>query len=65
MWLEVDIPQMKHRGEQSVDTIQLLWGEAQDVHGTQQTSEVLPVIFTFYSTVSSLQTCPFMNTHTD
>lgn len=55
MWLEVDVPQMKDRGKKSVDAILLLWGETQDVHGTQQTPEVLPVILSLYGTVPSLQ----------
>lgn len=54
MWLEVDIPQMKDRRQESVDTSLLLWGETQDVHGIQQTPEVLPIILTVYGAVPSL-----------
>lgn len=52
--LEVDIPQMKDRGQQSVDAVLLLWSETQDVHGVQQTPEVLPIILPLDSTIPSL-----------
>ncbi|TNN75926.1 hypothetical protein EYF80_013896 [Liparis tanakae] len=43
---------MKDGGQQSVDAALLLWGETQDVHGVQQTPEVVPVILPLYSTRS-------------
>jgi len=54
--LEEDVPQMKDGGQQSVDAALLLWGETQDVHGVQQTPEVVPVILPLDSTISSLHT---------
>lgn len=56
MWLEVDVSQMKDRRQEPVDTSLLLWGETQDVHGTQQTPEVLPIILPLYGAVPSLHT---------
>lgn len=56
MWLEVDIAQMKDRGQHSVDALLLLWSKTQDVHGIQQTSEIFPIILSLYGTISSLHT---------
>lgn len=55
MWLEVDVSQMKDRRQESIDTSLLVWGETQDVHGTQQTPEVFPIVLPLYGAVPSLQ----------
>lgn len=56
MRLEKDISQVEDRGQQPVDGVLFLWSETQNVHGVQQTPEVLPIVLTLYSTVSPLKT---------
>lgn len=62
--LEVDVAQMKDRGQQSVDAVLLLRSETQDVHGVQQTPEVLPIILPLDSTIPSLQSRTHTSYHT-
>lgn len=64
MWLEVDVSQMKDRGQHPVDAGLLLWSEAQDVHGIQQTSKILSIIFSFYGAIPSLYSGRHTDTHT-
>lgn len=56
MRLEKDVSQVEDRGQQPVDGVLFLWSETQNVHGVQQTPEVLPIVLTLYSTVSPLKT---------
>lgn len=54
MRLEEDVPQVQDGGQQPVDAVQLVWSETQDVHGIQQTPEVLSIILPLDGAISSL-----------
>lgn len=53
--LKVDIAQMQDGGKHSKDGGLVLWAEAKDFHGWQQTPEVIRIVFSHYSAIPPLR----------